>query len=295
MALPIMLTKEGRLLLLLAMLIQSAQPEPAISPPQLPPLHGGPQEINCPVGGERFSAWRPSMYSTFGMRPDGKPYSYLPFPFPVPECPGNKLIVFDEFSAAETTALGKLIAANDYKVLIDAETTYYRAYWLAKKLERSRAEALGLLLSAIWQVSPNDGSSAGTEKSSVQFKQYQEEFVSEVRALSPAVPAKDRLWLGARAANAARQLKQFHEAEQLRKRAQQSLSGDPEDSGWITYLAKLQVVIARRDASIEPLDMIPPMQVAFACARQSSTSAFDRAACAEPAIAARVAELRKSR
>ena len=42
------------------------------------------------------------MYSIMGRRPDEKPYSELPFPRPMPECPGNGLVMFDRFSPAET-------------------------------------------------------------------------------------------------------------------------------------------------------------------------------------------------
>ncbi len=282
------------MVLLLALLLQTAQPAPAASPPPLPPLHGGPEEMTCPVGGERFSAWQPSMYSTFGERPDGKPYSYLPFPLPVPECPSNKLVAFDDFSAEEAAVLEGIIAAPDYRRLLETETTYYRAYWLATKLDRPKPQALGLLLSAICQVSPGEMSETPSEKSGGQFRRYQETFVNEVRQLSPDMEAKDRIWLEARAANAARQMGEFREAESLREQAEKSLASVPEKRGWDTYLAKLQNVISRRDASVEPLDMIPEQQIAFTCVGRRALNAFDQAACAKPEVAARIAELRKS-
>ena len=283
------------MMLLLVLLLQVAQPAPVASPSTPPPLHGGPQQMTCPVGGERFPAWQASMYSTYGERPDGKPYSYLPFPFPVPECPGNKLIAFDKFSEAEKAALANIIVTIEYKRLIETDTTYYRAYWLANKLGRPKSQALGLLLSAIWQVSPGKMSEAATDKNRAQLARYQSTFVSEVRHLSPSVDAKDRIWLEARAANAARQMMHFDEAERLRKQAVKSLAGVTEKRGWDTYLATLHDVITRNDASVEPLDMIPEQQVAFTCINQRPSNAFDRATCAKPTVAARIAELRKSR
>lgn len=280
---------------LLVLLLQSAQPAPVSPPPHLPPLHGGPQEMTCPVGGERFSAWHPSMYSTYGQRPDGKPYSYLPFPFPIPECPGNKLIAFDKFSSEETATLAQVIATEDYKLLLDKETTYYRAYWLATKLERPKPQALDLLLSAIWQVSPGEMSEPTTTERSAQLRRYQETFVNEVRRLNSTVQAKDRLWLSARAANAARQMRQFGEAEQLRKQAVKLLANVSDKSDWENFLAQLKSVIDRRDDSVEPLDMIPEQQIAFVCVRQQPSNAFDRAACAKPEVVDRMAELRKLR
>ena len=235
------------------------------------------------------------MYSTYGERPDGKPYSYLPFPFPVPECPGNKLVVFDEFSPAETATLARIIQTAEYKRLAKSETAYYRAYWLAKKLGRPQPQALGLLLPAIWQVSPGEMSAADTEKTRQQMRRYQDTFVREVRQLGSSVEAKDQVWLQARAANAARQMKNYGEAERLRKKAEQSLASVPEKGGWGTYLEKLQGVIARRDDSVEPLDMIPPGQVAHTCLREEPSSAFARATCAKPEVAKQVEELRKAR
>ena len=248
-------------MLFLALLLQAANPAPsAISPPP-PPLHGGPEETVCPVGGERFAAWRTAMYSTYGERPDGKPYSYLSFPLPIPECPGNKLIVFDDFTPSEVAVLESLIASEEYKDLIASETTYYRAYWLATKLGRPEPQSLGLLLSAIWQVSPGAGESTVAQMSKSSLRRYQLMFVERVRRIGPGLQAKEQLWLTARAANAARQLGQFKEAEQLRARAERSLAYLPERGGWGTYLAKLKAVIARRDSGVEPLDMIPKQQI----------------------------------
>ena len=239
-------------MLLFALLLQAAQPAPAP-----PPLHGGAQEMTCPVGGERFSVWRATMYSTYGERPDGRPYSYLPFPFPLPECPGNKLIAFDDFSAAETAALAGIIATPAYRRLTDTETTYYRAYWLADKLARPKPQALGLLLSAIWQVTPGEMSDANLANNGAQLKRYQDIFITEARQLGGTVAAQDRVWLESRAANAARQMARFGEAERLRQQAEKTLADVAEKRGWDMYLAKLKIVIAREDASIEPFDMIP--------------------------------------
>lgn len=278
---------------LLALLLQSAQP--AGAPPPLPPLHGAPREMACPVGGERFSPWRVSSYSTYGARPDGRPYSYLPFPLPLPECPGNRLIVFDAFSSAETAALAQLIETEAYKRLIESETSYYRAYWLATKLDRPRPEALHLLLSAIWQISPGEMAGDVTRESEAQLQRYQALFVREVRRPSPKAEAKERLWMEARAANAARQMGRFGEATKLRGQAEKSLGHVAEKGGWAAYLARLKVVIDRRDTSVEPLDMIPQMRAASLCAEKPPVAAFDRAFCARPDVMGQTETSERSR
>lgn len=235
--------------------------------------------MTCPVGGERFSAWQPAMYSTYGERPDGKPYSYLPFPFPLPECPSNKLIVFGKFSTQETAALAQAIATPAYRQLIGAETSYYRAYWLSTKLGRPRRESLGLLLSAIWQVSPDAAEKAPSRAEDARRRRYQALLVREVQRLGPAVAPQDRALLQARAANAAREMGAFREAEALRVQAMASLAGLSDKRGWDGYLFRLDAVIARRDSSIEPLDMIPEQQAASICERARPSNAFDRAVC----------------
>ena len=55
----------------------------------------------CPVGGEKFKYTSTGSWSTWGERPDGKPYGSWIFPSPLPECPGNKLVMYREFSPVE--------------------------------------------------------------------------------------------------------------------------------------------------------------------------------------------------
>jgi hypothetical protein len=198
-----------------------------------------------------------------------------------------------DFSGPEQGTLGSLIASMEYKELVASETTYYRAYWLATKLDRPKTQALGLLLSAIWQVSPGDMSGASTEKSSAALRRYQELFVREANRASSALQASDRVWIKARAANAARQLGRFREAAQLRKLAEEALTEMPDKRGWDIYLTKLQAVISRRDNGVEPLDMIPEQQIALTCIRRPPSNAFDRRACTNPVIAGRIGQLRK--
>lgn len=58
-------------------------------------------------GGDRFTAVAILVYSITGRCPDEKPYSELPFPRPMPGCPGNGLAMFASFTPSETEPLGK--------------------------------------------------------------------------------------------------------------------------------------------------------------------------------------------
>jgi hypothetical protein len=280
----------GWIVLLLAAL-QTQAPVP----PPVPPLHGGPAEQVCPIGGERFSAWQASSYSTFGQRPDGKPYSYLPFPLPIPECPTNHLVLFDPFDAQDLARLEPLIASARYRAILK-ETPYFRAFWLADQLGRGPEQSLSLLMRAIWEVRPGGLVPGDTARRRRQATQYQRQFVALVDRRSPEMPPIERAWLEARAANALREMGAFAQAERFRRRALASGAELPAADSPTLYLEQLAVVIARRDATVEPLDMIPDQQITFACADLvRSRDAFVRKTCDEPEQAKAVAGILKMR
>lgn len=267
------------------------QAQPA--PPPLPPLHGGNVPMTCPVGGESFSGWQSGAYSTYGERPDGRPYSYLPFPFPVPECPTNHLVVFDSFSDADKAALAKLIATPAYARLVaNGETPHYRAFWLATRLGRSDGDALGWLNAALWAETPGRLEGPDRPESRARRARYAAEFVQRVRQLPAETSAKDRLWLTARAANLLRQMGDFQAAEAMRRDALSLLGQPGVGDGWDWYLGKLAPVIARHDASVEPLDMIPAREAARYCEkpREAGLSAADIRLCQAPEIAKELAQ-----
>ena len=274
---------------LIALMLQAAANGPIPPPPEPPPLHGASVSMTCPVGGEPFSAWRVSHYSTFGARPDGKPYSYMPFPFPLPECPGNTLLVFGTFSPAEIERLTPVVASQDYQRLRGVETPYYRAAWLATAIGRPESEALGLLLTATWEAKDEPGGDPG------RARRYQAAFAKRVAAMPDTGEAKDRGWLQARAANTFRELGDFRAAEAMRQRAIATFRGMTDPAGWDGFLGGLGPAIARGDATSEPLDLLPKSEAAMRCAGEPDhLSAFDRGVCATPAIADMVATFRKN-
>ena len=281
--------------MLFALLLQTV-PTPPPAPPAMPlGHHGGMAPVTCPVGGETFDAWRSGTYSTYGSRPDGKPYSYMPFPFPLPECPSNRLVIFDDYTPAEVAKLTTLIVTPDYRNLISRDVPYYRAAWLANRLGRAESESLSLLLRAIWTVTPD----AMTTGDAALAERYQTEFAARVAALPVTTPPAERRALSARAANALRQLGRFDDAEAMRRAAAAIASARDEDrdetAGWNSFLAALAPVIAARDARIEPIILLGTMQQPMACLDATILTGADRTVCDSPAIAKRVAELRKSR
>jgi len=287
----------------LAALALQAAANPAPPPP--PPMHGGPQQTTCPVGGERFEALVTSHYSTHGARPDGMPGTYWYMPLPLPECPSNGLVVFEQFTPAQIASLTILIASPDYRRLVAEDSTYYRAQWLATRIGLSEHRALWLLLAATWQVKPARGTIGQPMPSPTKAEQYQREFVSRVLALPPSPLDPSYIILFARAANAERELGHFENAATMlirlsawlahSDRAQwQEAVSEPED--WLQFAAALAPVIARNDSALEPLDMADEYDAPWLCIEpELPLTEFNRAFCARAELQAGIAEARQRR
>jgi hypothetical protein len=263
----------GMIAALVALLLQSVTPV-------LPPLHQGSEELSCPVGGERFAAVTTLMFSISGRRPDQRPYSELPFPRPLPECPSNGLVMFASFTPTETEQLEKWIATPVYQSMRMTESPFYRAYWLAKKIGRPDADAIELLLPAIWSAKEQDHD----DHRRPHAARYQRVLVAAVGSVPSSVSLDDRVWLEGQAANALRELGEYGAAERMRARAEAAIPQTTRPA-LAVYLQKLRGVIARKDRSDEPLDMIPNVQAAIICKNKPTRDQFERGYCARPEIA----------
>jgi hypothetical protein len=227
--------------------------------PAAPPA---PVTIACPVGGKEFQFTPPGRSPAAGARPDGKPYSAAAAPAPLPECPGNGLVLFKDYTPEEAAKLEPLIASDAYKALLEADTSYYRAQWLMRELGVEPQDYLFVLLQAAWQA----------DRKPELRARYLAQFAEETAKLE-AKPA-DLNWLGmeGRAVNALRELGRFEEAAaRLDKVPLDALAaGDPKKpdkarEAWREYFAGLRAAIERKDASAEPADMIPARIAAGRC------------------------------
>lgn len=230
-----------------------------------------PVKKTCPVGGETFTHVETLSYSSWGERPDGKPYGSWDFPLPLPVCPGNGLVMFKDFSGAEKQRLEPLLASAEYRAMVARETPYYRAAWLARGLRADDPKAAWLLLQASWEA---DGRAALKAR-------YQREFAQAAAATPRPTDGDDVAWfaLQGRAVNARRELGEFDAALAQMKAlplAGLEVSGadttdpyvgtDAENRRvWRGYFKDQEKLIARRDAASEPLDMIPPREAAARC------------------------------
>lgn len=225
-----------------------------------------PVKMKCAVGGEAFTHTETASYSTWGSRPDGKPYGSWIFPMPLPVCPGNGLVMYRDFEKAELEALKGIVASSGYRALVTGkETPYYRAAWLEGRLKPASEDRPWILLRATWEADEDPARQA----------RYDQAFVEAV----DATPAKqgDLVWavLQGRAANAERQLGRYEAAarrlaavDKAVFAARTGAEPDPDAenrTGWAKFYEELGVVIARGDPAREPLDMIDERTAAYKC------------------------------
>ena len=216
------------------------------------------EKMTCPIGGGAFDFVTTASYSTFGERPDGKPYGSWTFPLALPECPDNGLILYKDYSPEEVAKLEPLVASEAYQALRKEDTPYYRAYWLMKAMGLGPERYLWALLQAGWEADAKP--------------ELRTRYLTELVEASAAVPARpdDLNWIGmeGRAINALRELGRFDEAlARLEKVPLKTLdvpAAAAETGGqtrsrraWFTFFTDLKPVIERHDSAVEPLDLIP--------------------------------------
>ena len=213
------------------------------------------EKMTCPIGGATFDFTTTGSYSTWGQRPDGKPYGSWEFPMALPECPDNGLVLYKQYTPEEVAKLEPLVASAAYQALRKEDTSYYRAHWLMREMGLDPIDYLFVLLQASWQADARPELRA----------RYLAEF-AEGTAKLDADP-KNINWIGmeGRAVNALRELGRFDEAaarlEKIPLTALNAASADKTEQArnraWLEYFADLKKVIARQDASSEPFDMVP--------------------------------------
>ena len=277
-----MKTQKHKLILAsaLAALVPSASMAQASAPVRRP--------MTCPIGGQQFEFVTVESIVSWGERPDGKPYGS--FPLEVPECPGNGLVLYKDYSAEEVAKLEPLVASDAYQALRKEDVAFYRAYWLMTQMGVPSGARLIALQRATW---------AADGKPELRAR-YLAEFAEETAKL-PRKP-EDVNWVGmeGRAINALRELGRFEEAAaRLGKLPLSALAvaepkaADRSDAAnqararrnWHSYLQSLNTVIARADASLEPFDMLPRREWLTRCLEGKSLSETQQAHCTAQAAA----------
>lgn len=139
------------------------------------------ETVTCPIDGKTFTYQAMGSGTTFGQRLDLKPIGPTAAPPPLPVCPDDHFVVFEE--KLDPTAIKKLksfISTGRYrKAIADRESSYYL---LALLLEArgEPAEVIGFAyLRASWQV---EGDAPRTERYLTESLKWHE------RALTGGVP-----------------------------------------------------------------------------------------------------------
>jgi hypothetical protein len=249
------------------------------------------ETMTCPIGGGSFPFTTTASYSTYGERPDGKPFGSWTFPLALPECPDNGLVLYKDYAPEEIARLEPLVASEAYQALRKEDTPYYRAYWLMKAMGVGPERYLMALLQAGWEAESRPD--------------LRKRYLAELAEASAAVPARpnDLNWIGmeGRAINALRELGRFDEASaRLAKVPLAALdaAGETQEAksrrGWRSFFTDLRTAIDRRDSSIEPLDMLPRSAAFGRCIDQSDKLGdADKAFCARESVG--VEKLRSAR
>jgi len=221
------------------------------------------ETMTCPIGGGSFKFTTTASYSTFGERPDGKPFGSWTFPLAIPECPDNGLVLYKDYTPEEVAKLEPLVASEAYQALRKEDTPYYRAYWLMKAMGLGPERYLWALLQASWEAEARPD--------------LRKRYLAELAETSGKVTARpgDLNWIGmeGRAINALRELGRFDEAlARLDKvplaglnvelpagtgASQEAVAQARSRRAWHHFFTAVRPVIARLDSSLEPLDLMP--------------------------------------
>jgi hypothetical protein len=272
------------------------------------PAHAGMpfiETMKCPIGGESFEHMTTAAYTIFGQRPDGKPSGSWQFPLDLPRCPGNGLIVFDEFSPADLERLGPLIASAEYRAMLPVETDYFLAAWLMEKLGRDPLDVAWMIVQASWQADGNPALKA----------RYQADYVERFRAIEKKDDEFVWLAMQGRAVNGLRELGRFDEARALlaalpvstldvtvpKKKTgpgggESVLNREEIDSAenkrrFFQYFGKLEKLIQDRNAASDPPQMMDERDAARRCRYGEDLSKEDREYCASKPIKKLMSEL----
>jgi hypothetical protein len=256
-----------------------------------PAYAGTPYEetVTCPVGGEKFEHTYTGSYSTFGSRPDGKPYGSWTFPMPLAVCPKNKLPIYDEFSKEEVAKLQPLVGSEEFRRIASANTPYFTAAWLMERTGRPANDIAWMILQASWEA----------DRDAALKRRYQEDYVARITALPKGEKLSDWLVFQARAANGMRELGRFADSvaliDRIKPEAQLALeaakrnakSAKPDNEEvesaqyLLAFLDKLRRAADGRNPSSEPLMLIPVMAAQYKCKEgRDGLTAQDKADCA---------------
>lgn len=117
---------------------------------------GGIEQFSCPIDGEKFSYRVSYSGSSFGQRLDMKRVGPIIDPWPTPQCPKCRFVLFKEtFKPAEIPTIRDFVLSDIYKKIDKNEVPCYFIAVMAENGIIKDADSFSIaiyLLQASWQV-----------------------------------------------------------------------------------------------------------------------------------------------
>jgi len=245
------------------------------------------EDFVCPIGGEEFEANVVLSNTTWGQRPDGKPYSALPV-YPVTECPQNGFLLFDEnFTEEELQILEKATGTAEFQAMRETDTQHYRVWWLKNKVQRDEASQLSSLLRAGWE----------TDHDYDRKVKYQSQFANlALNMVRTDENAAVWFYYNLRAVNILRELGYFDEGLKrldFLMKPEYLPQDDQEKEGALFFADALRALLEQKNPFFEPANLVPERVAIFRCvAPKSPLTDAENTACASEEVTKAIADFR---
>ncbi|HMT06825.1 MAG TPA: hypothetical protein PKA82_02395 [Pyrinomonadaceae bacterium] len=148
------------------------------------------KELVCPIGGEKFTGFYLSTYSTYGRHLDWEPVSYMRFPIPIPVCPSNGYVMTgDKLDKDEIEGYKKLLESKPYKdIYAQKHATYFLFAKLSELSGEKSVDYWWLYLNATWE--------ADNCKNKVRYKEYALETIAAAKKkLAELKDSEELYWI----------------------------------------------------------------------------------------------------
>lgn len=111
----------------------------------------------CPLGAKKFEALRMGTHSEWGKQYDLKPIGSANYPRPLPVCPSNGFVMYQEkFSDDELAAIEAIISEPEYQEIHSQNTGHFLLAYIWEKLGKSSYDPWWLYLQASWEADDCD-------------------------------------------------------------------------------------------------------------------------------------------
>ncbi len=109
-------------------------------------------QVACPIDGKQFMATMVGSFYQQGTRLDSKPLGSLTAPNPLPVCPENGFVMYEnEFSVRELTAIKAIVLTAEYRQARSEHTDRYMVAYVKERLEDNNFDLGNLYLEASWE------------------------------------------------------------------------------------------------------------------------------------------------